>query len=234
MHKFILASILVALAAGFVGSILVRLFKFPLSNHSPIKTFSLIGSVGLPVCLFFHGDEALAYGLVFFTVTSVGTFRGDGMISKGNPSFDKVTREPFIWILILAVFLIWSGFSLPRWIIDTTWLLGAIAIPLQLIVLGSFLEWSKPKFFYRTVIFSVVQLCIGFILGFLVSKFFSFGMPAQAVLILLASMPVAKSNYVFATIFRCEPTDVSGMVFVSTITSVLAFPLILGWLLNIS
>ena len=232
LKKFVLASILVVVVGGVIGAILIRIFKFSLSSNLPPMTFSLTGSVGLPVCLFSYGDEGVAYGLVFFMVTAITTFRSVAVIAAGKLTINTLAREPIIWALILAVFLICSEFSLPKWIIDTTWLLGAIVIPLQLLVLGSFLGRVKPKIYYRAGIFSIVQLCIGLILGVLITEIFNFSMTARAILILQAAIPIEKSNYVFSILFKRDPTDVPEMVFVSTIICALALPLILAWLLN--
>ena len=231
-QKFVLASILVVLIGGVISAILVHLFKFFSSSYLPVMTFSLTGSLGLPLSLLSFGEKGLAYGLVFFTVTTIGTYRGGGATAAGNLSFDKLSREPVTWSIIVAVFLIWPGFSLPKWIIDTTWLLGAIAIPLQLLVTGSFLGRIESKFHYRTVIVSIVQLFVGFILGILVAELFHLSMTARAILILQATIPIIILNYIFSIIFKCESTDVAEMDYVSTIISALVLPLILAWLIN--
>jgi len=227
-----LASITVLAAGGVIGAIVLKIAKLPFPSYLPAMTFSLVGSMGLPVCLFAYGEEGLAHGLVFFTVTSIGTFTIGAAIAAGRMSLDKLIREPAIWAAVLAVGLLWTGWTLPEWLINTTWLLGGIAIPLQLISLGGSLAQFRVGSLGRAVTLAVTKLAVGFALGVGVAELFGLTGVARAILILQVAMPVAVSNYMFALIHKREPVEVAGMVLISTAITAVTLPLILAWLLT--
>ena len=227
-----LASIFLLTLNGILGALLLRIFRLPIPSYLPAMTFSLVGSMGLPVCLFAYGEEGLAHGLVAFTITSIGTFTAGAALAAGRVSVDQLLKEPAIWAALVAIIMIWTGWKLPVWMSNTTWLLGGIAIPLQLISLGASLAQFEIGSLGRALGLTIVKLGLGFGLGVSLAELLGLSGIPRAVLILQATMPVAVSNYMFAVIYKREPTEVAGMVIVSTALTAILLPLILAWLLT--
>lgn len=227
-----LAAILVNLGAGIAGAIVLRIAKLPFPSYLPAMTFSLVGSMGLPVCLFAFGEEGLAFGLAFFTITSIGTFTVGVAIAAGRMSLDMLIKEPSIWAAAIALLLLGTGWKLPEWAINTTWLLGGIAIPLQLIALGVSIGQFRVTSLGRGAVLAALKIAIGFGLGLGLAEWLEIEGVARSVLILMAMMPVAVSNYMFALIYKREPVEVAAMVLISTAMSAVTLPLVLAWLLT--
>jgi predicted permease len=227
-----LASTVLLASGGLVSAVFLRLMGLRFSSYLPAMTFSLAGSMGLPVCLFAFGPEGLAQALVFFTVTSIGTFTVGAAISAGRMSLDKLIREPSIWAAALALWFLWADWTLPEWVVNTTWLLGGIAIPLQLFSLGSSLGDLRVSSLSRAIWLSIIKLSLGFFLGVGIAEIFGLTGVSRSVLILQAVMPVAVSNYMFALIYRREPAEVAGMVLISTAITAITLPALLAWLLT--
>jgi predicted permease len=224
------AAITVYLVTAALGALVLRAAKLSLPAFLPAMIFALVGSMGLPVCLFAFGDEGLALALVYFTIGALGTFTIGAAIAAGRVSPGEIVREPVIWAILVAVAMLWGDINPPKWIIDTTWLLGGIAIPLQLIALGCSLGRFRIASLPRGIALSVLRLAGGFAIGLGVATLFDLEGVARAVVILQSAMPVAVSNYVFAVIHKREPEEVAGMVLISAAISFFTLPALLLFL----
>lgn len=225
------AAFTIYLITTAIAAIVLRATKLPYASYLPSMIFPMVGSIGLPVSLFAFGEEGLALALVFFTLGAIGTFTIGAAIAAGKASLTKLVTEPAIWAAIIAIALLWFGITLPKWITDTTGLLGGMAIPLQLIALGCSLGQFKVTSLPRGLSLSLLRLGMGFGVGFGIAEWFALEGLVRAVVILQSAMPVAVSNYLFAAIYKREPTEVAGMVLISTAISFGTLPLLLLYLL---
>jgi len=221
------AAVVVYLATAAAGGLVLRAAKLPLPAYLPSITFALVGSMGLPVCLFAFGDAGLALALVYFTIGAIGTFTIGAAIAAGRIAPGEIVREPVIWATLIAVAMLWWRVTPPKWIVDTTWLLGGIAIPLQLIALGCSLGRFRVASLPRGVALALLRLGLGFAIGVGVAALFGLEGMARAIVILQSAMPVAVSNYLFAVIHKREPEEVASMVLISTAISFFTLPALL-------
>ena len=225
------AAAVIYLATAAIAAAILRLTNLSYASYLPSMIFPMVGSIGLPVSLFAFGEEGLALALVFFTLGAIGTFTIGAAIAAGRASLTKLVTEPAIWAAIIAVVLLWSGIKLPKWVTDTTGLLGGMAIPLQLIALGCSLGQFRVTSLPRGLSLSLLRLGMGFAVGWGIAEWFALDGLVRAVVILQSAMPVAVSNYLFAVIYKREPTEVAGMVLLSTAISFGTLPLLLLYLL---
>jgi len=121
--------------------------------------------------------------------------------------------------------------TLPTWVVDTTGLLGGMAIPLQLIALGSSLAQFRVTSLPRGVSLSLLRLALGYGAGFGIAELFDLEGLVRAVVILQSAMPVAVSNYLFAAVYKREPAEIACMVLISTGITFVTLPLLLIYLL---
>ncbi len=224
------AAATIYLLTAAIAAAILRAARLPLPSYLPSMMFPLVGSMGLPVCLFAYGEQGLALALVYFTLSAMGTFTIGAAIAAGRASWGKLVQEPAIWAALIAVILLWSGVSVPKWIVDTTGLLGGMAIPLQLLALGCSLGEFRVTSLPRGVALSLLRLGLGFALGLGIAEAFGLTGTARAIVILQSAMPVAVSNYMFAMIYKREPAEVAGMVLISAAISFVTLPLILLYL----
>jgi predicted permease len=225
------AAVVIYLLTAAVAALVLRLVRLPLPSYLPSLIFPMVGSMGLPMCLFAFGEDGLALALVFFTLGAIGTFTIGAAIAAGRVSWWKLIGEPAIWAALLAVGLLWFDLKLPKWINDTTGLLGGMAIPLQLIALGCSLAQFRVTSLPRGVSLSLLRLALGYGAGFGIAELFDLDGLVRAVVILQSGMPVAVSNYLFAVVYKREPAEVAGMVLISTGISFVTLPLLLMYLL---
>jgi hypothetical protein len=136
-----------------------------------------------------------------------------------------------VWAALIAVTLLWLGVTPPKWVVDTTGLLGGMAIPLQLIALGCSLGQLRIASLPRGLALSLLRLGLGLAIGLAIAEAFALDGLVRSVVILQSAMPVAVSNYLFAVIYKREPAEVAGMVLLSTAIAFVTLPLLLLYLL---
>ena len=225
------AALVIYLATAAAAALILRLAHLPIPSYLPSLMFPMVGSMGLPICLFAFGEDGLALALVFFTLGAIGTFTIGAAIAAGRVSYAKLIGEPAIWAALIAIGLLWFDLTLPKWIVDTTGLLGGMAIPLQLIALGSSLAQFRVTSLPRGVSLSLLRLALGYGAGFGIAELFDLEGLVRAVVILQSAMPVAVSNYLFAVVYKREPAEIAGMVLISTGITFVTLPLLLIYLL---
>ena len=225
------AALVIYLATAAAAALILRLARLPIPSYLPSLMFPMVGSMGLPICLFAFGEDGLALALVFFTLGAIGTFTIGAAIAAGRVSCAKLIGEPAIWAALIAIGLLWFDLTLPTWIVDTTGLLGGMAIPLQLIALGSSLAQFRVTSLPRGVSLSLLRLALGYGAGFGIAELFDLEGLVRAVVILQSAMPVAVSNYLFAAVYKREPAEIAGMVLISTGITFVTLPLLLIYLL---
>ena len=136
-------------------------------------------------------------------------------------------RAPVIYAIAIAVTLELTGGQMPKWIFNTTDLLGGMVIPAQLVALGVSLLQLKTGGMARSAFLGVFRLAMGVAVGFAVAAVFNLDGAARAIVIIQSAMPVAVSSYLFAQKFNRKPEEVAGMVVVSTAVSFVTLPLLL-------
>lgn len=225
------AMVLAYLCFAAIGTAVLRAARLSLPAYLPSMIFPLVGSMGLPVSLFAFGQEGLALALVYFTLGSIGTFTVGAAIAAGRISLAELVREPVIYAAILAVGLMLLDLRLPKWVLDTTGLLGGITIPLQLIALGCSLGRFRLASLGRSTALACLRLGMGVAVGFAVSAALGLEGLTRAVVVLQSAMPVAVSNYLFALIHKRAPEEVASMVLISTALAFFGLPVLLAFLI---
>lgn len=227
LAEIALAALACYAAFALLGAAILKAARLSLPSYLPSLMFPLTGSMGLPVCYFAFGDEGLAFALVYFTLGAIGTFTIGNAIAAGTMSLGKLARTPVIYAVAFAVLFTATGWQPPRWILNTTGLLGDIVIPSQLVALGISLSRFRVAGLGRGVALSLVRLGMGVAVGYAIAEGFGLTGAARAVVILQSAMPVAVSNYLWAQLYDRAPEDVAGMVLISTTISFVTLPLLL-------
>jgi hypothetical protein len=219
--------------AGFavVGIAILRLARLPFHTFLCPLVFGNQGNMGLPICLFAFGEEGLALGIAYFSVTATLQFTAGISIWSGRLSLRELARTPLIYAVALAVAVLASGATVPAWIWNTTEILGGFAIPLMLVTLGASLAELRVARMGRGVALACCRLGIGFGVGVALAALLDFSGVARAVLVLQCSMPAAVFNYLFAQRYARAPEEIAGIVVLSTLLAFALLPLLLGFLL---
>jgi hypothetical protein len=122
--------------------------------------------------------------------------------------------------------------EVPQFVLRSTSLIGGIAIPAMLIMMGASLADIKAVSFCRAMAFSILRVVVGVAIGLVVAV--GLGLPdtAKHVLILQCAMPVAVLSYTFAQRWNNEPDEIASLVAVSTWSAALTIPITLTFLIH--
>jgi len=219
--------------AGFaiVGLVVLKAARLAPSSYLPALMFPLVGSMGLPVCLFAFGDAGLALALVYFAIGILGTFTVGDAIAAGKVSIARLAQTPAIYAVVIAVGMEIGHVDLPVWAVNTAKLLGGIVIPAQLIALGIALAKLKVASLRRSLCLGGLRLAMGLAVGVGAAEAFGLTGVEWSIVVIQSSMPVAVSSYLFAELHQRAPEEVAGMVLVSTAISFATLPLLLLFVL---
>jgi predicted permease len=133
--------------------------------------------------------------------------------------------------MAIAVVLLVTHTTLPRWVSNTVDLLGGIAIPLMTLALGVSLATLKIQFLTRSIGFSLARVFGGLLLGYIVCHLMGLTGVSRAVVLLQSAMPIAVFNYLLALRYNRQPEEVAAMVLVSTLIAFAGLPFLLVTLL---
>ena len=217
-------------AFGVSGFVLLRMLKLPLHTYLAPLTFGNQGNMGVPLCLFAFGVEGQALGLVFFAIAASLQFSVGLFIWSGRFDLMELVRNPIGLSAITAALVIALELPVPIFLMRTTELLGAFAIPLMLLALGVAIAELKVTDLYRSLGLSMLRLACGLTVGFGMADVLETTGIARGVLILQCAMPAAVFNYLLAQRYDRSPEQVASIVVVSTLLAAVSLPLLLPFL----
>jgi predicted permease len=215
-----------ALTAIIAAPLLLAL-RLPLRVYLPALIFPNAGNMGIPLCLFAFGEPGLGLAVVFFAILAVAQLNLGPAIAAGRTDLLQMLRTPLIHAVALALLLQALAISLPRWVANTTTLLGNCAVPLMLVSLGVSLARLRVAGIGRGLAMSVLRLGLGFCVGLMIVWGMDLEGTIRGVVLLESSMPVAVFNYLWAVRYGNAPEEVAGMVLGSTALSFLSLPFLL-------
>lgn len=227
-----LAALLVVGSITVVAGIGLKLAGQPQKVYLPALTFGNSGNIGIPLCLFAFGDQGLALAVSFFSVMALAQFTLGVGIAAGKMSARDVFENPVLWAAAVSVVLLFADAELPRWAAGTVDTVAGMVIPLMLMSLGISLSRLRPNALLRSTVYSVLRLGLGLAAGVGVAAVLDLDGVARAAVIIQSAMPTAVFNYLFAVRYDNRPSDVAGIVVVSTVLSFLTLPLLLTYVLN--
>lgn len=224
-------AILAHAAAMAMGYLALKAGRYPVRAFLPSLMLPNTGNMGLPLCLFAFGDIGLALGIAYFTISALLQFTVGISIAAGGMSVKRALSTPHIYVVSLAILLLWTGTTLPEWVSNTVHLIGQFTIPLMLLFLGVSLARLTVQGVGRAVILSCVRIGGGLAVGILLVWAFELTGPAAGVVLIQSAMPVAVFNYLFAQYYDNSPAEVAGLVVVSTAISFATLPFLLAFVL---
>ncbi|MAS45572.1 MAG: transporter [Rhodobacteraceae bacterium] len=211
-----------------LGKLSVRVWLAPL-------VFGNTGNVGLPVAMFAFGDEGLALAAVIFAVMACLSFTVGVWLVSGGGSPAEAAKQPIFYGAALGLLFALMDWELPSFLMRGLDLAGQMAIPLMLLTLGVSVARLSVKGAGRAIAMSVLRVILCGAAAWAAARIFGLSDIGRDALILQLTMPVAVTSYLLAERYKAEPSEVAGLVVVSTLVSVAAIPLTLaaileGWL----
>jgi predicted permease len=212
-------------ALGLVLGLLLRLEKPLILAVMLTVAFGNTGNYGLPLIMFAFGEDALAYGALFFVVTiMLLNTMGVLMASLGKMDLKAAVlgllKIPMGYAILLAAVLASFRIQLPVPLARTVDLMASATIPLMLILLG--LELTRVKWSHSAKALSLsvsIRLVAGPLIGLLLAIPFGLQGAAWQGNLIQTGMPTAVATTVVATEYQLEPSLVTAIVFVGTLLS---------------
>ena len=231
LEQMFMVSLALIAVTGLLSCIVLMVARQSIRNFLVPLVFPNAGNMGLPMCLFAFGEQGLVFALAIFMVFSLLHFTLGVALLSGRSVFRDMFRNPIIYAIALALYLIYGQVSMPLWAANTVTNLGGFTIPLMLITLGVSLADLSVNNFFKGVLLAALRLLMGAGVGWAVATVFGLQGVAKGVTIIQSAMPVAVFNYLFALRYNRDPQTVASMVLVSTLFSFLLIPWILVYLL---
>jgi predicted permease len=229
-----LSAVLCVTIAALAAMVVLYLLGMSFRTFLPCLMLPNSGNIGLPIVLLAFGERGLVLGISYFFVVALLQYTVGAAISSGQYSPRDLARQPLIYAILLVGIVLASGIEVPPVIASMTELLGGMMIPAMLILLGTSLARLTVSDIKPALIVAAARLLIGVPTGLIVIRLLDLGGTEAGTVFLLASMPTAIVNYVFAERYRPDAPQVAGAVVVSTMLTFAFLPVILWVTLKIA
>lgn len=200
-----------------------------------MTVYSNVGFMGFPVLQALLGAKAVFYAAIFNIVFNLSIYTlGVAMIYYGRaekaPLHLKSIFSPGILFSILAVFIYFLNIKVPYAIESTLASVGALTVPLAMMIIGATLATMNPKellkdwHLYPYTLFRQIVLpliCFG-LLKLVIRDEFILGISA-----ILLMMPIANTAVLYATEYDGNEKLAAKAVFLTTLFSVVSIPLLI-------
>ena len=232
--KMALAAVLSVSIAAVAGLLVLRAFGMSYRTFLPSLMMPNSGNIGLPLVLLAFGDIGLVLGISYFFVVALLQYTVGAAISSGQYRLRDLVRQPLVYSIVLVAIVMTTGVRVPAMVATTAELLGGMMIPAMLILLGTSLARLGISDIRPAVIVALARLFIGIPTGLAVVAILALSGIEAGTVFLMASMPTAIVNYVFAERYRPDSKLVAGAVVVSTTLTFAVLPAILWVTLRIA
>ncbi|MCP4384288.1 MAG: hypothetical protein GY798_23245 [Hyphomicrobiales bacterium] len=209
---------------------IIRLLSLPLREYWAAFSLSNM-SIGMALGLYAFGQKGLALALGFTGIMLIAQFTAGMWIPSGRISLGQAARTPFFYALALGLILTFTGTALPTSILDTFELIGGLAIPLALLILGVSLADVDLGTVGKSLGYAAIHLAMIAVVG--VGLAFMLGLQGDfgAMFILLCLMPSSTLNLIMAQQAGIKTANVSSFIMASNLLVVVSLPIALGFLL---
>ena len=241
--KLILFSIILVIIIIILGVLIVPKFESDRKKQGTIIQAlfrSNFVQLGVPIVSAIYGPEnvgitsiVVAFLVPLFNVFAIGILQYYGRNKiELKSTLITVIKNPMIIATIIGIIILSTGINLPVFAETTISMIGKIASPLALIVLGisfkaSDLKEDRLKMIYislfRLVIIPIVAVALAVAIGYR-------GVELATLLVLFGG-PGAVASYTMADVMGCDAKLAGKIIFVTTIG--VSFTLFIGiFLLN--
>ena len=204
-----------------IGIIILKILNKDIYRLLPPLILPNTGNMGMPICLFAYGKMGIALATATTAMILVFHFSIGILLASRKFSIKPLINCLPIYALIISLFFVYFKIPAPKFLQNTTFLLGYSTIFLVLMSLGVALSKLKVFFFKETLIYSLIRVLIGPLIGFGFVKFFNLTGVEAGVMFIQASMPSAILTYLVAKIYSPKKiTDsIASTVALSTFLS---------------
>jgi predicted permease len=233
IHIFLITIVSYAVIIAF-GTLSSKLFKFEKSTanvYTSLIVFANVGFMGYPVARALFGEIGVFYtaivNLVFTTM--VWTYGILLYNSKGKLDLKSLLNIGTI-SSILGILLFLLQLHIPGPILSALDLTGRMTTPLSMLLIGALIANVNIKELFsdwKVYWTSFIKLLVIPLVTALLLRLLNYNEMVISICAIMAAMPAAATNAIFAKEFDVNPSFASIGVFITTLLCIVTLPLIL-------
>ena len=226
--KFSLLTFVYVGIFSIIGLIVLKLLNRDIVRLLPPLILPNTGNMGMPLCLFAFGIKGLAIATAITSTILVLHFSLGILLASRKFSIQPLIKCVPVYAILFSLFFVYYKIPAPKFLENATFLIGYSAIFLVLVSLGVALSKLKVFSFKETLIYSLIRVLVGPIIGFTFVKYLNLTGVEAGVMFIQASMPSAILTYLVAEMYSPkEITDsIASTVALSTFLSLFTLVLI--------
>ena len=183
------ATALLALAvSAMIAWPAIRIAGFSLAPL-PALALPLSGATGLTVAGALRGPEAMALATTYFAVTAMVACALDRAATRNEWRPGVIFGSPASWAIGAAFLLTLIGWSPPRWVANTSHLLGDMVAPTLMLMMGAVLARTPPRANTAAAL-GAARIALGAVIALVLVRTLGLGPAARIVVVLQGVMPV--------------------------------------------
>ncbi len=193
-----------------IGIIILKILNKDIYRLLPPLILPNTGNMGMPLCLFAYGKLGLAIATAATAMILVFHFSVNILLASKKFSIKPLLKCIPVYALLVSLLFVYFEIPSPKFLENATFLIGYATIFLVLMSLGIALSKLKVFSLKETLIYSIVRVIIGPIVGFGFVKFFNLSGVEAGVMFIQASMPSAILTYLVSKIY--SPKKISDSI----------------------
>ena len=201
---------LYVLVFSIIGIIILKILNKDIYRLLPPLILPNTGNMGMPLCLFAYGKLGLAIATAATAMILVFHFSVNILLASKKFSIKPLLKCIPVYALLVSLLFVYFEIPAPKFLENATFLIGYSTIFLVLMSLGVALSKLKVFSLKETLIYSIVRVIIGPIVGFGFVKFFNLSGVEAGVMFIQASMPSAILTYLVSKIY--SPKKISDSI----------------------
>ena len=201
---------LYVLIFAIIGIVILKLLNKDIYRLLPPLILPNTGNMGMPLCLFAYGQMGLAIATAATAMILVFHFSVNILLASKKFSIKPLLNCVPVYALLISLVFVYFEIPSPKFLENATFLIGYSTIFLVLMSLGVALSKLKVFSFKETLIYSLVRVIIGPIVGFGFVKFFNLSGVEAGVMFIQASMPSAVLTYLVSRMY--SPKKISDNI----------------------
>jgi len=195
---------------AIIGLIILKLLKKDIYRLLPPLILPNTGNMGMPLCLFAYGKIGLAIATAITSMILVFHFSLNILLASKKFSLKPLLNCIPVYALLISLLFVYFKIPAPKFLENATFLIGYSTIFLVLMSLGVALSKLKVFSVKETIIYSVIRVILGPIVGLGFVKFFNLSGVEAGVMFIQASMPSAVLTFLVSEIY--SPKKISNSI----------------------
>jgi malate permease and related proteins len=219
---------------SLIGIIVIRFYNNDIYRLLPPIILPNTGNMGMPLCLFAFGTEGLSIATAITSIILVLHFSLNILLASREFSFKPLLKCYPIYALIFSLLFVYFQIPAPKFLENTTFLIGYSTIFLVLMSLGVALSRLKVVSLKESLAYSLIRVFIGPLVGFFFVKLFNLSGVEAGVMFIQAAMPSAILTYLISKMYSKKKIsdNIASTVALSTFLSFFTLPIIIFLALN--